>query len=194
MLWATDRVGTRPSVLRSSGTSTMPASMRSATLAPVQPPVAQPDLAGGLRAGRRRGPPSARCGRRPSARRGPGSRPRGPRARRGRGGSRRPGAAGSRPRLAAARLAGLVLGAREQRGRRAAHHLLDDPGHVDVGGLGVGHDAAVAQHGDAVADLEQLVELVRDVDDGDASRLEVVDDVEEALDLGLRRAPRWARP
>ena len=71
------------------------------------------------------------------------------------------------------RLAHVVLGAAEQRGRRAAHHLLDDPGHVDVGRLGVGHDPAVAQHGDVVADLQQLFELVADVDDGHAARLEV---------------------
>ena len=48
MLWATESVGTRPSVLRSSGTSTMPASMRSATLAPSRRSLVEPHLAARL--------------------------------------------------------------------------------------------------------------------------------------------------
>ena len=84
------------------------------------------------------------------------------------------------------RLAGRMLRPREQRGRRAADHLLDDPGDVDVRRPRVRHDATVAQHRDAVADPEQLLELVRDVDDRDAAGLQVADDPEQALDLGLR--------
>ncbi len=48
MLWATDSVGTRPTVLRSSGTSTTPASMRSATDACGESLPSRQDLAAGL--------------------------------------------------------------------------------------------------------------------------------------------------
>ena len=53
MLWATDSVGTSASDLRSSGTSTMPASMRSATLSAANGSPVEPDLAGRLRPGPR---------------------------------------------------------------------------------------------------------------------------------------------
>ena len=47
----------------------------------------------------------------------------------------------------------------------------------------------VAQHGDAIANRRDFLEPVRDVDDGDAGRLERPDAIEEPLDLpvGQRR-------
>jgi hypothetical protein len=46
-----------------------------------------------------------------------------------------------------------------------------------------GHRPPVLEDGDAVADLADLLEAVRDVDDGDVVRREVADDPEETLDL-----------
>ena len=81
--------------------------------------------------------------------------------------------------------------AREEVVRVAADHVLDDPGGVDVVGLGLGDEAAVAQDDDAVGDLERLFEVVGDVDDRDAVGGEVAHDAEEHLDLG--RAERGGR-
>ena len=72
---------------------------------------------------------------------------------------------------------GEVLGVR-------ADHLADDPGDVDIRHALLAGDAPVAQHGDEVADADQLLQAMRDVDDGDAARLEVGDDTEEDFDLG----------
>jgi hypothetical protein len=47
------------------------------------------------------------------------------------------------------------------------------------------HRAAVAHDGDAVADLVELVELVRDEDHRDAVRLQLPDDRKQNLDLLL---------
>ncbi len=63
------------------------------------------------------------------------------------------------------------------------HHVLHDPAEVDVGDRGVGHPAPVAENGDAVADLHQLLEAVRDVDDGHAPLHQVADHAEERGDL-----------
>ena len=56
------------------------------------------------------------------------------------------------------------------------------------------HDAAVAQHGDPVADLVQLVEPVADVHHRDALLPQGPDDAEERLDLARLEATRSARP
>ena len=53
-----------------------------------------------------------------------------------------------------------------------------------LGGLG-GDEPAVAQHRDGVGDPEELLELVRDVDAGDAVGLQHPQDVHELVDLGL---------
>ena len=50
-----------------------------------------------------------------------------------------------------------------------ADHLPHDPVRVDVLHLLLAGDVAVAQHGDVVADADQLLQPVRDVDDGDAA-------------------------
>ena len=72
-----------------------------------------------------------------------------------------------------------------------ADHLAHDPLRVDVLHLLLAGDVAVAQHGDVVADADQLLQPVRDVDDRDALRLEVGDHLEQHLDLG--RAKRRGR-
>ena len=75
-------------------------------------------------------------------------------------------------------------GARREHGREgtADHHadhlVRGRPGPFD------GVDApSVAEHGDGVADGEDLVDLVRDVQDRDAPRLQPADEREQALDL-----------
>ena len=75
-----------------------------------------------------------------------------------------------------------------------ADHLPHDPLRVDVLHLLLAGDVAVAQHGDVVADADQLFQPVRDVDDRHALRLEVGDHLEQHLDLGGTTAPRSARP
>ena len=54
-------------------------------------------------------------------------------------------------------------------------------------------ERAVAQHRDAVADLVDLVEEVRDEEDGDAALLELADHPEQLGDLVERRGSRSAR-
>jgi hypothetical protein len=58
---------------------------------------------------------------------------------------------------------------------------------VDVELLGAARPLAlaVAQHGDAVGDLEDLVEPVADIDDGLAGRGELLDHVEDADGIGF---------
>ena len=68
-----------------------------------------------------------------------------------------------------------------------ADHLPDDPLRVDVLHLLLAGDVAVAQHGDVVADADQLLQSVRDVDDCHALRLQVGDHLEQHLDLGCRQ-------
>ena len=81
------------------------------------------------------------------------------------------------------RIAGLVVDRREAVVERAAHHGGDELVHVGVGGV-LGHDhVAVAQHRHVVADLEDLVHLVRDVDERDALALELAHHLEELVDL-----------
>ena len=53
---------------------------------------------------------------------------------------------------------------------------------------------AVAQHGDAVADAEDLVHLVRDVDDGDAALFQLARSGRRAAPRRRRTANWWARP
>ena len=67
---------------------------------------------------------------------------------------------------------------------RRAEHLADDPGN---GRLALGRarlEMAVAQNREIVADADELLEAVRDVDDGDARLLQFGNDAEQHLDLG----------
>ena len=73
----------------------------------------------------------------------------------------------------------------EHVGDLAANHQLNELVDVEVLGA-VGRDVfAVAVDGDVVRDAEDLVHLVRDVDNGDVLFLEVFDDAEQVLDLGV---------
>ena len=69
------------------------------------------------------------------------------------------------------------------------------PGHEleprDLGNLSGVDPATVAQDGHPVAHAEDLIQPVRDVDDGDAIASEEADDFHQALDLaGLERRGR----
>ena len=78
------------------------------------------------------------------------------------------------------------------RGRAARpDHLLDHPFDRDVLDQGVRLVATVSQDGHVVADSQNLFESVRDIDDGDAMRLEIADDAEQ--DFHLRGAERGGR-
>ena len=65
----------------------------------------------------------------------------------------------------------------------AAHHAGDDGVHVQVLRPIGGHHTAVHQDGDVVGDLEDLLHLVGDVDDGHALFLQLGDLLEEQADL-----------
>lgn len=68
-------------------------------------------------------------------------------------------------------------------GQIAAEHHRDEPRPVEADEVAGVDVAAVAEHGDAVADPVELVHAVADVEDGDALAAQVPDDVEEGLDL-----------
>ena len=78
----------------------------------------------------------------------------------------------------------IVLGG-EAVGELPAHHQLDDLAHGQILGLAGGHPLAVAHDGDLVADAEDLVHLMADVNDAAAPVPQHVDDTEQVLHLGL---------
>jgi hypothetical protein len=59
-----------------------------------------------------------------------------------------------------------------------ADHHVHDLGDRQPGKRLRGDDLAVAQHDDTVADLEDLVQAMRDVDDGDVLGLQLPEDAE----------------
>src|SRR6185437_4917333 len=66
-----------------------------------------------------------------------------------------------------------------------ADDRFEDRVEIGVGGHEGAGIAAVAQDDDAVGDREDFLQIVRNVDDGDAFRLEPPDDREQQLHLGL---------
>ncbi|CAM5672292.1 hypothetical protein SVIOM342S_02616 [Streptomyces violaceorubidus] len=64
--------------------------------------------------------------------------------------------------------------------RHQRHHLA---GGCRLGGQAAGHRPAVLEDGDPVADAADLLQAVRDVDDGDSVGGEVGDDAEKVVDL-----------
>ena len=66
----------------------------------------------------------------------------------------------------------------------AADQHLDEGAAVDVPDRLGAHELAVAQHGDPVADLEDLLQAVGDVDDPPPLGLQGGDDLEQAFQLG----------
>jgi hypothetical protein len=90
---------------------------------------------------------------------------------------------------ALARRTHLLLASGIQRlGQVAPDHGLDDARPVEVLRLVSDDMAAIAQHGDAVADQKRLFERVRNEDDGDAAPLELAHQVEEIFLLLGRQA------
>ncbi len=69
-------------------------------------------------------------------------------------------------------------------------HQLDEPVVIEVGGRAGRDPLPVAQDADVVGDLEHFVEVVRDVEDGDAAFLEALDGAEEPLDIGAGQRRR----
>ena len=69
----------------------------------------------------------------------------------------------------------------------ATGHLLDDPADADVLDVSVVHVPAVAQDGDVIADLHDLLETMGDVGDGEAAGRKLTHDPEEDLYLLLRQ-------
>ena len=70
-----------------------------------------------------------------------------------------------------------------ERGELLADHLLHEVDAQQLLDEVLPHELAVAQHGEAVADLVHLVEEVRDEEDRDALLLQRADDAEELGDL-----------
>ncbi|VGQ03750.1 hypothetical protein SB00610_05060 [Klebsiella quasipneumoniae subsp. similipneumoniae] len=66
-----------------------------------------------------------------------------------------------------------------------ADHLLDDPRHAGVADVTLADKAAVAENGDVVADLHQLFEAMRDIDNGHAAALKLRDHLEQHFHLRL---------
>ena len=75
----------------------------------------------------------------------------------------------------------------ELAGRTADDHL-DQFVRLRLADRLLAHQLAVAQHGDAVGDAEDLVEPVRDIDHADAAFLQRTDRIEQPLDLVGRQA------
>ena len=78
----------------------------------------------------------------------------------------------------------------EQAVRIAADHLPDDPGGVGLRHGLRGHQCAVPEDRDVVADPPELVQLVRDVDDGDVVLAQVVHHREQHVDLVIGQGRR----
>ncbi|MND92340.1 hypothetical protein D3C80_844950 [compost metagenome] len=67
----------------------------------------------------------------------------------------------------------------------ATHHHLDDPVFVELAHRLLAYPFAIAQHGDPVADLEDLLEAVGDVNDAATLLAQLADDHEQLLCLGV---------
>ena len=80
-----------------------------------------------------------------------------------------------------------------RRGHLAAHHGGDQRRAVELRARVLTDELAVAQHGDAVADLVHLVEEMRDEQDRHALVAQPADEREQRLRLRRRRGSRWAR-
>lgn len=65
----------------------------------------------------------------------------------------------------------------------ATQHLLDEVDAEELGGHVLADPAAATEDGDAITDLVDLVEEVRDEEDRDAACGELADDAEELCDL-----------
>ena len=84
-------------------------------------------------------------------------------------------------------LAGDVVLGREAVGQLPAHHQPDDLIHGQLLGRPGGHPGAVPHDGHIIADAQDLLHLVGDVNDAAALVAQHVDDAEQVLHLGLRQ-------
>ena len=84
-------------------------------------------------------------------------------------------------------VAGYIVLGREAVGQLTAHHQLNDLAHGQVLGVAGGHPLTVAHDGDLVADAEDLIHLVTDIDNAAAALAQHIDDAEQVLHLGLRQ-------
>ena len=161
----TDMVCTRPSRCRSSGTRASPAAMRARTVPRCSSLPRITDLAGvAARAAHQALDQLGAAGAHQAVDADDLARAHGQRDVVDQG----PVRAGTvRPRPPAARRRPGRAAAREQRVGVAADHLPHDPRRCRSWPSTRARPGAVAEHGDAVADAAELVELVRDVDDGD---------------------------
>ena len=73
----------------------------------------------------------------------------------------------------------------EELGARPSDHHLHEIVDLQFADVAAADPFAVAQDRDPVADLLHLVQAMGDVDDGEAARLQVGDDAEQALDFAL---------
>ena len=80
-----------------------------------------------------------------------------------------------------------VLSRRDPLGKIAADHRADEVVGGQAGQLARQHEAPVAQDGHALAEREDLLEPVRDEEDGDARLAQRRRDAEQALDLDRRQ-------
>ncbi len=72
----------------------------------------------------------------------------------------------------------------------AAHHHAGELAAPRLSRIGAAYDAALAQHDDAGADAQDLLELVADEDDGVAFACHPIEDPEQVLRLGRREHRR----
>ena len=84
----------------------------------------------------------------------------------------------------------LVGRARVERPHLAAHHHRDHLVRRQLLARGAPHGAAVAQHGDAVRDLEDLLQAMADVDARHAARAQLAEEAVEAGGVRLREGRR----
>ena len=68
-----------------------------------------------------------------------------------------------------------------------ADHVADDPFQIDVRARRMGRDLAIAQHDRMVGDGQRFFQMVRDIDDRDALRLQIADHLEQHRHLRRRQ-------
>ena len=91
-------------------------------------------------------------------------------------------------------VAGLAGARREKVLKLAAHHHGDERARVHFGKGPGAHEPAVLEHGNRIADLEDLVHPVRDVDDRLAGIPQASDVLVENLDVrGIERSGRFVQ-
>ena len=78
-----------------------------------------------------------------------------------------------------------VIAVGEQAVRPPPDHLLDDPVEADIGGGRFRDQHPIAQHGEGITDVQQFVQLVRDVNNRHILRFQFADNAEQHFDFGI---------